>query len=317
MHSPAGLKTDSIPGWDDFCDEFEATLRKNRARVDYFKSVYRDLESLGVLFIPLKGLDLLVRAYPSLGTRDMTDMDILIRPRDARKVMEYFESKGLTRKPDEGLTYLSADRTINFDIVWDFWYFRRVRDRRELWNRLISVNYEGQTLKLLHAEDHFIYFVSFVTARRGVLSRVFSKDISLFLERNSLSMDWKKLAARVQALKLAPYFYHSLSYAHENGKGLIPDSFMETLKPKTSAEKKLLQKLEKHVTENLQPDISYSFTWLGYPGIRGKLKLLREKFLPTPFELKIQRGITSPAGYLAYVLFHPFYLLGQIIFPRR
>lgn len=317
MHSPADLKTDSIPGWDDFCDEFGATLRSNRVRVDYFKSVSRELEAIGILFIPLKGLDLLVRAYPSLGMREMTDMDILVRPRDVRKVMAYFESKGLTRKPDEGLTYLSADKTINFDIVWDFWYFSSASDRRELWDRLISVNYEGQTLKLLHPEDHFIYFTAFVTAHRGVLSPVFNKDIRLFLEKNSLSMDWQKLAERVQALKLGPYFYHALSYVRKNGAGLVPENFMNGLKPKTSAEKRLLQKLENSVTENLQPNISYSFTWLGYPGAGGKLKLLREKFLPTPFELEIQRGITSPAGYLKYLFFHPFYLLRQIIFPRR
>lgn len=317
MNSPAALKTDSIPGWDEFCDEFEARLRVNRTRVDYFKTVYLELDSLGIPFIPLKGLDLLIRAYPSLGTREMTDMDILIRPQDIRKVMAYFESKGLTRKPDEGLTYLSADKAINFDIVWDFWYFFSARDRQELWRRLIFVNYEGQNLKLLHPEDHFIYFVTFVTAHRGVFSPVFSKDISLFLEKNSLSMDWEKLAARVQALKLSPYFYHALLYAQENGCALIPNTFRDSLKPKTRVEKRLLQQLEKFVTEKPQPQISYAFTWLGYPGVRGKLKLLREKLLPSPFELEIQRGINSPAGYLKYLLLHPFYLLRQIAFHRR
>lgn len=316
MNSPAPLQTNSVPEWDDFCSEFESRVRVNRTRVDYFKSVYRELESLGIPFIPLKGLDLLFRAYPSLGMREMTDMDILIHPRDVRKVMAYFESKGLTRKPDEGLTYLSADKIINFDIVWDFWYFFSARDRRELWKRLISLNYEGQTIKILHPEDHFIYFVTFVTAHRGVLSPVFNKDVCLFLEKNSLSMDWEKLAARVQSLKLSPYFYHALLYAQESGCALIPKTFTDSLKPKTRVEKRLLQQLKKFVTEKPQPQISYDFTWLGYPGVRGKLKLLREKLLPSPFELEIQRGIKSPAGYLKYLLLHPLYLLRQMFFLR-
>ena len=122
-------------------------------------------------------------------------------------------------------------------------------------------------------------------------------------------MNWPRIMQKIKALKLRTPFFHGLSYALQKEALPIPENLLTSLRPSSINERALSFLFKYCVTEAPQPKVSYFFTWLGYAGIHGKLQLLREKILPTPFELEIKRGISSPSGYLSFVIFHPFFLL--------
>lgn len=310
MTIPSNLNHDTAAEeFEGFLADYGTLLKENRLRLSFFLELTQELQNQQIPVLPLKGIDLLIRAYPSAGMRPMADIDLLIQKKDIRKVMSVLETKDFKRRPDEGLTYLNRDQSINLDIIWDFWYFHGSKEIQALWDRAVTLQYENTAVEMLHPEDNFIYLTAYTTAHRGVLSETFIRDLHFFLEKEGSSIDWKRLADKIKSLKLQTFCFHGLSYAAAQDLSEVPEDFMAALRPVSLADKTLLFILKHFVSEAPQPKVSYFFTWLGYPGIGGKLKLLREKLLPSRFELEIRRGIASNSGYLAYLFLHPFNLI--------
>lgn len=306
MKSPAAQELRIPEKWPVFCEEAARTLRENQTLVDTFFQFHKILRLAGIETIPLKGMELLLRAYPSFALRPMADCDLLIQKKDIFSVMRILEAHGLQRKPDEGLTYLSKDKGINFDILWDIWY---VKDMAELWKRSAVQTEKGLPLRFLHPEDSLIYLVTYVTAHRGVLSPLLAQDLQYFLSSQGAHLDWGRCIEQVNALKIKIPFRHGLLYALREGCDQIPEDILPRLLPANSRERRLARLYERLVTEEGHPPVSYFFTWLGYPGLSGKLKLLREKFLPAKWEADIHWGPHSPLHYFAKILLRPFHLI--------
>ena len=109
--------------WDVFCEDYAATLRENRVRLDFFLDFLEEGRSLNFEMIPLKGMELLLRAYPSAGLRPMVDIDLLIRPQDIGRIQSLLENRGFKRKLDfEALSYVLPGTILYLDILWDIWY---------------------------------------------------------------------------------------------------------------------------------------------------------------------------------------------------
>lgn len=311
--SSLSSKEIQIPeGWDDFCGAAGENARANQIRIDSFFQFRETFQKNGVDVLPLKGLDLLLRAYPSASLRPMADCDLLIRKKDIAAVMRTFEKQGFRRKPDEGLTYLSEDKRLNFDILWDIWYLNG-QDIEKIWSRSAAYIYEGRPLKLMGPEDALIYLVTYVTAHRGVLSPLLVQDLQFFFQSETC-FDWDLCLKKVHCLKMKTPFYRGLLYAAQNGCAQIPDDVLTALFPSTSHERRLSRIYEKIVTEEGHPPVSYFFTWLGYPGLAGKFKLLREKLFPSKWEADIHWGRTSYLVYVTKIFLRPFYLLLRGVF---
>jgi hypothetical protein len=300
----------ALESWNLFCSERETLLRRNLARISFFLELSRDLSAEGIDIVPLKGLDLVLRAYPSPGMRDMTDIDLLIREKDARKVMVLLETKGLKRKPDEGLTYFSADGQMQLDIILDIWYLNRL-ETRALWDRTEMIIYNETPVRCLHPEDFLIYHAAYSVAHRGSLSPVLSQDIEQWLNAFAARIDWSSAAGKTRRYGLIPAVYRALSYVK------IPGGMPGQFHPRSLREKIKARIYEKTVTEKPRLHVSYFFTLLEYPNLRGKLKLLREKLLPTRFEHEIHYGRCGFISYLAHLFFHPFKLLFRAAFNYR
>ena len=297
--------------WDFFCEDYAEIAQENRLRVSFTLDLIKEFRGLGIDLIPLKGIDLLMRAYPSHGMRPMADIDLLIRAKDISRVRKLFEDRGFTRKPDEGLTYISADRKINLDILWDIWYLPDKKSCDEMWRRAVSETYEGHALQFLHPEDAFLYLVAYVTAHRGVFSQIFVQDLQIFLSRYGNDICWEKLQIRIKHLKLCAPAYHGLTYACTTGLEGIPDDWPAVLKPRTFWGKLETFFYTHCVSEKPQPKVSYLLTWLSYPGIRSKFKLLREKFFPSRFEFELHQGGHSLHQYLIFLVIHPFLIIAR------
>ena len=299
------MKTSSHDG-DVFCDGFVKNVQDNQLKIDFFLDLSEELKKSDVPILPLKGLDLLFRAYPTLGLRTMADIDLLIRKEDILTVKSALEKKGFQRIPDEGLTYLSPDKKINLDIVWDIWY---LPDTTALWKRTVKRIFREKEWVCLHPEDALIYNLVFTVAHRGILTPLFAQDLEFFLEREQAEIDWPRLYKTVLALKFKIPFYRGFSYAQTHGTETLPADWLPRFQPSNSLEEYFARYYELMTQGTGSPKVSYLFTWFSYPGLAGKWKLLKWSLLPSRSDFEMRFGETSRLSYLIHLLFRPFLLV--------
>lgn len=251
-------------------------------------------------------MDLLIRAYPSLGMRPMTDIDLLIHKKDIPKVKRLLEHKDLQWSADENLSYYDPNSFIILDIVWNVWY---MPDSRPVWQRssLYATN-EGKALKLMHSEDALTYLIAYTIAHRTEINSIFLQDLKFFLDKESHKIDWDHWASTVKNLHLGPTVFYGLSYVRKSGLESIPEEIVCKLRPTSYAEKKL-NFYYQNVLELKKKPANYLRTWLSYPGWRGKIKLLRIKFLPSKWQFELRFGRKSWLKYLIFCFAHPFCVL--------
>lgn len=312
---PSAVSHPYLSEWEHFCRSHEALKVQNRFRVDTFFSLRDELAAQGIKVLPLKGLELLLRAYPSLGLRDMTDMDLLIQPDHAPKVKAFLDQKNLLRIPDEGLTYVSNDRTVNFDISWNLW-FLSASENEKVWKRCVRRIYEEKEVTLLSPEDSLIYLLSFIVLKRGVLRESLPADLEFFLQMEGGAMDWDMLSSRIRTYNLAPAIHHACTYVESIKPGLFPKVFTAAMRPKNSWEEREYKKIRTLVTDELQPKVNYALTWRSYPGWAGKMRLLREKILPNSFELEVTRAVKGFPNVFCHRLFYLPRILLKLFFKN-
>lgn len=301
--------------WTDFCDSFTHLSSQNKRRIDFFVSFVNECRSSGIDLIPLKGIELLMRAYPHCGMRPMVDMDLLIQKKDVPKIMELLQNRGFYRKPDEGLTYIRPKDILDLDIIWDIWY---LSGTSALWQRTVKRTVNGVEIKCLHPEDSLIYLVTYAVAHRGQLTSAFIKDLEYFLKSEGHLIDWKNTLNTIKSLGCQAAFYQGLWHARAQGVSAIPCDILSTLAPRSLGEKMLVSYYAKTVTGKGVEKVSYLFTWFSYRGLRGKWKLLRQVLFPSRFQFEIQRGKKSAAAYFFFLLLHPLFILikGVVVFLR-
>ena len=295
--------------WAKLCDDYQKTSSQNNRAIEFFFELLDDCAEAKVEILPLKGLDFLIRAYPVVASRPMADLDFLIRPENILVVKSLLEKKGFQRMPDEGLTYLRG--TLNLDIIWDIWF---LKNTSEIWNNKVIRTFRERPVACLHPEDALTYTIVYVVANRGILTPLFAQDLQFFLEKEGQEIDWERWVKKIRRLKLEAPVFHGLSYAKKEGLDQVPDFVLADLKPCWPGQKFSLFFYEKFTSHQGSPKVSYLFTWLGYRGLGGKLKLLKEKFLPSRFEVELHCGRKTKIEYAWRLLTHPFFVLFRALF---
>ncbi|EDM37171.1 hypothetical protein PBAL39_05213 [Pedobacter sp. BAL39] len=63
-------------------------------------AILRDFEALDIKVIPYKGVSFAAAYYPALGTREGSDIDLLVNKDDVKKIRNYFQGKRFEAKTD-------------------------------------------------------------------------------------------------------------------------------------------------------------------------------------------------------------------------
>lgn len=129
----------------------------------------------------------------------------------------------------------------------------------------------------------------------------------------SCSIDTPRWVRSVRGLGLAPAVHHGLKYALAHQAGNIPTGAIEALSPRDARERKSARYFEENVSETPRPVIDPRRAWAAFPGSRGKARLLRKKFLPSPMEAELRFGVKNPLRYAAILLSGPFRVLGNLL----
>src|ERR1035438_1053066 len=135
----------TISSSDLWIERYEKIAEGNRYRLDLLKQLWDRCDASGVKLLPLKGIDLVLRAYSGKGYRPMYDLDLLIDPGQHLAAARILQDMKFYPKPsahwlvesfrDEEAEYVAVDRSLSLDITLGIWY---VEDMAPTWSRTVS-----------------------------------------------------------------------------------------------------------------------------------------------------------------------------------
>jgi uncharacterized protein YukE len=143
------------------------TLIDSLAAVATLREVESLLRSEGTPFILLKGGAYLVDLYDDPGARSLTDIDILVRPQDVRRVGRRLAKAGMVGETGADYPencrfemYRSAPVACRVEIHWRLGVEGRVNfDQEALWSGSREASLDGTPVRLLSREEALVFHV--------------------------------------------------------------------------------------------------------------------------------------------------------------
>jgi hypothetical protein len=277
-----------VPSIESWIQAYEYQAGENQQRLHALERLYKRFQNLGVEILPVKGMDLLLRAYPDLGRRPMSDIDLLIHPEDLSRALSTLAEEGFHRVPaenvvrqsfvEDSIACISAETLLVVDLHWGFGF---LQDSHPLWQRRVLRSTRLGNCKLLHPEDSLLILIAYAVTHRGRLSPLWAQDIETLLQQEAQNISWDAWVAHVRQLNLSVPLAHGLAYAQSQGVEGIPAEVLQSLRPRTVKERALAQFYRRMVTESQPPEIRYLFQWVTTPTRAAKRQLLGRSFFPS------------------------------------
>jgi hypothetical protein len=213
------------------------TAIDNLGALGEFRAVGRYLERESVPFVLLKGAAYLVDLYDDPGQRALTDLDLLIHHRDARRVARHLAAAGY-----EGCVDPWYPETQRFEMVrstgsrsrvefhWRLGLEPRVRiDQDAIWDRTRAARLEGVPCRLLGNEDAILFHVAHLA------DHYYGPTLKWILDLRAMLARWKPaaadLAARAAAWRVAVALHLALRHLEKLFPGEAPGELLRMTRP--------------------------------------------------------------------------------------
>ncbi len=285
---------------------FARTAQLNRLRLQQLDIILTEFESADIKVLPMKGADLLGRAYGGvLGLRPMVDVDLLYHGEDLPEIERILQANGFRpRGASSNPTYVSTTGALSLDLFPEIWY----RDDIDaVWKRSVPRQLAGRIRPAMHPEDALIYLVAYQTIHRGRLAPQMAVDVAALLEAEERFIDWNHLVHEADICRLRFPLYHGLSYARDKGGAKIPTWVLDALRPPAS-QRRINRLYQRLVTERGIPELGYFLLVFSRPGYKNKLRALWRIFFPPQDFLTLRYGKKSRWGGFWIHLTRPAHL---------
>lgn len=291
---------------EKFIEAYAKTAQSNRHRLHQLDLILTKFESAAVEVLPLKGTDLLGRAYGgALGLRSMVDVDLLYHGEDLPEIDRILQANGFRPRLAGNPSYVSSDQRLELDMTSDIWYRE---DISAVWKRSVPRQLAGRIRPAMHPEDALIYLVAYQTIHRGRLAPQMAVDVAALLEAEERFIDWNHLVHEIDTCRLRLPLYHGLSYARENAGEKIPAWVLDALRPPAS-QRRINRLYQRLVTEPGVPGLGYFLLVFSRPGYKNKLRALWRMFFPPQDFLTLRYGKTTHWDRLWMRLRRPAHLV--------
>lgn len=216
---------------------------------DDLSKLLKELNSLALKVIVLKGCSLAEQLYGDFSLRPMKDIDILVKKQDWPKIKELLEQlnfktekdllelENLLGAPsDWHLCYRNARNTkieFKFNLfILDFPDF----DSSDYWQEAIPIKVNNIETLSLSVEDQIIYLSSRMI-NVGFRNLLWFCDLRELINTYSGKIDWNKISVKAKKKKVEVALYNSLLILNKELDIKIPDSVFDCLKPSFIKEK--------------------------------------------------------------------------------
>jgi len=166
------------------------------------------LRCRGICAVPFKGPSLACAAYGSLVSRQMADLDLLVRREDCDQVEQILLTQGFVRRAtfehrwaEAALFYNTTYRVneVNVEVHWALAerYFAIDLDPAPYWGRLVETKVLDSAIPCLNSED-LLLALCIHGARHGWSRLVWVTDVAELLRRTSPVLDWERMFANAE-----------------------------------------------------------------------------------------------------------------------
>lgn len=124
-------------------------------------------DQAGIEVVPFKGPAIAWSLYESPALRQMSDLDLLVRPADAQRAVDLLVANGCRSEGGTDLRFLRSARELHFaspaDVALDLhWamapaHFCHALDVERFWSRLVTVSVAGRSIRTLAPEDLLVF----------------------------------------------------------------------------------------------------------------------------------------------------------------
>ncbi|MFP4396033.1 MAG: nucleotidyltransferase family protein, partial [Anaerolineales bacterium] len=284
----------------------------NRARMAVLRSILERLEAAGISVCVLKGAALAHLIYPTPGLRPMRDVDLLVRPSEARRAQRLLREMGFVAPPAESAELpdkhmaaasLDLDETgfvlsveVHHNLFLATYPLSMTLD--DLTGPPQAFDIDGQPAYALDHADMLWHLCQHTRLSSGVFGAnrlIWVADIVGYAEHFASEIDWTQLAARY------PIVINTLSLLH----------FLTPLSEKLLASAPIpLGAPPRGIGLEFE---GWPRTSLAAQREKGAWRILRDTFAPPAWWLRLYYGLGSAAPLVVTRwLRHPWHILGWV-----
>ncbi len=232
----------------DTAGQFHMMFRQNTIRnMRLNGELHLFLSKLNAEKIPLialKGIVLANTVYPSVGLREMNDIDVLARPEDIPKIIRILTGMGYKPMKDAGLTLVMQTSHhlpgfmkkghAQIELHWNITQPNRpyTIDPEGLWERAVRVRIAGSDALTLCAEDLLLHLCLHTSYQHPFTFglRPFC-DIAATIDHVGGALNWQTVVNRAHDQKWQKGVYLALRLSWEMAGAAVPDIVMKNLQP--------------------------------------------------------------------------------------
>jgi hypothetical protein len=242
-------------GVNQACPEAVPAATLDRLRTSFHASAGRSLkltgellnlvslfEGAGIQVVPFKGPAVAWSLYETPALREMSDLDLLVRPADAPRAADLLVANGC--RPVYGIDrrffrsgrelLLTSPTGVAIDLHWAMAPapFCHGLDMDGIWTRLSSVQVAGRAVPTLGNED-LLVFLCIHGAKHAWCSLHWLSDLARLIDR--AEMDWDVLTAQVCARRTSRVVFAGLLLAVDLLGAGVPAGMVERLRAHSAA----------------------------------------------------------------------------------
>ncbi|MDD4013986.1 MAG: nucleotidyltransferase family protein [Candidatus Omnitrophica bacterium] len=199
-------------------------------------------EEAGIEPIFIKGAAFLGEIYKTLGLRDLSDIDVLVKEKDfvrASRILEergfHFQDQTGTREGYRTQRLYEKEGHIPVDLHSGF-TGRKVHDRmmgidrEEVWRTRREIYLKGGRIYTLDLEHTVIYACLHLAAQHSFGGLIWYVDLNEVISRYAREMDWKRVITLAAKYRVKRPLYHALSFVENLMDAPVPPEVLKNLK---------------------------------------------------------------------------------------
>jgi hypothetical protein len=301
---------DLVPrdSYGDLSNHYYANMKRNMSIIGELREVLATFQETGIPCIVLKGIALAELAYPSIGMRGMSDVDILVKKDDLFKVDDYLSSLGYISQDSSvakaihnpvgylaSLEYRKNASPLNLHVHWHTvntsvpatMFVERI-DINRLWENSAMTAVADSRALMLRPEHMIIYLCEHALRVGHSFDRlILICDIFYAIKAFENVIDWDFIIEESRQFNLSRFVYHGLSIVKHYTSLDIADGCIAKLRPcDISRGEKYFLNLQ---LNNRRIRGSSYFIYLAMNrGLFAKLGFITRTFFPPP-QILLQR----------------------------
>jgi len=265
------------------------TAAANRRLFDAGHRFLTTLAETGIPTLVLKGGALVPGRYRDLGSRPMSDLDVVVPTREAAAALQVLERAGWSARPPVTPAFIRMQHAVDLqergsalkcDLHWHvYWECCQLGADDDLWDASVPLDFEGVATRTLGPADQLLHLCVHGSRRARRPSLLWVPDALLVLRAGGI--DWTRLVAEARRRRVVLRVAAMLAYLVRNFAAPVPGEVLGRLEALPVG---WLEGLEYRVGNRPQ-------------GLLGELP----SYWCNYRRLREGRAITSPLGFPRYL----------------